>query len=132
AGHRRVGRHRVAPGRPPAPAGPAPRGQGAHSMSDHPTEPRRPRLPPVAYPVLGLVLGGILVFSFSRVLLAVSKDAAPVIALLLAVNILIGPAHVAAGSGLLSRPACSPLRVLAAQPTVGVGLLALNLMKRPV
>ena len=50
----------------------------------------RPVLPPVAYPMLGLVFGGILVFSFSRVLLAVSKTSAAAIALLMALNVLIG------------------------------------------
>ena len=101
-------------------------------MSDRPTEPRRPRLPPVAYPVLGLVLGGILVFSFSRVLLAVSKDYAVVIALLLAVNILIGAALVASGARVRRRPASFPLLVVGGLAIVGVGLLALNLKEKPV
>jgi hypothetical protein len=71
------------------------------------TPSRSPRLPPVAYPLLGLVFGAILVFSFSRILLAVSKDAAPVIALLVA------PEHPGGGGpGGLREPSPSPARVL--------------------
>ena len=68
-------------------------------MSDPTREPqeKRPALPPVAYPILGLVFGGILVFSFSRVLLAVTKATAPAIGLLMALNILVGASMVAYG-----------------------------------
>jgi len=95
--------------------------------------PRRgPVLPPIAYPVLGLVFGGILVYSFSRVLLAVKKDWAPVIGVLMALNVLVGAALVAYGSRVRRRPASFPLLVGAAAGVIGIGVLALNLNQQPV
>lgn len=93
--------------------------------------PRRPMLPPLAYPVIALVFGAILVFSFSRVLLAVSKDAAPAIALLMALNVLVGAALVAYGGRVRRRPVSFPLLVLGAAGVIGLGLFALNLNERP-
>src|SRR3989442_14774352 len=77
-------------------------------MSDEAPE-HRPALPPVAYPLLGLVFGGILVWSFSRVLLAVKKEWAPVIALLMALNVLIGAAAGAYGVRGRRRASAFPL-----------------------
>jgi plastocyanin len=103
-------------------------------MSDRPArEPEggRPSLPPVAYPILGLIFGGILVFSFSRVLLAVTRSTAPAIGLLMALNILVGAALVAYGGRVRRRPASFPLLVVGSVAVIGVGLFALNLESRP-
>src|SRR5439155_25775337 len=125
-----LGRPRVGPGRTRASArGPGPNEGGP--VSDQ--APRRgPVLPPIAYPVLGLVFGGILVYSFSRVLLAVKKDWAPVIGVLMALNVLVGAALVAYGSRVRRRPASFPLLVGAAAGVIGIGVLALNLNEQPV
>jgi plastocyanin len=88
---------------------------------------RGPLLPPVAYPLLGLVFGGILVFSFSRVLLAVKKEYAPAIAMLVALNVLVGTSLVAYGRRVRRRPASFPLLLAAAAGVVAIGVLALNL-----
>jgi plastocyanin len=93
-------------------------------MSDHD---RRPTLPPIAYPVLGVVFGGVLVWSFSRILLAVDKKQAAAIALLMALNILIGAALVAYGRRVRRRPASYPLLMGAGGLVIAAGILALNL-----
>ena len=95
--------------------------------TEEPSEPQGPRLPPVAYPLLGLVFGGILVWSLSRVLLAVKKDYAPAIALLVSLNVLVGAALVAYGSRVRRRPASFPLLLGAGACVVAIGLVALNL-----
>ncbi|HJP65316.1 MAG TPA: hypothetical protein VKA30_03315, partial [Actinomycetota bacterium] len=102
-------------------------------MSDHPNADngKRPTLPPVAYPLLGLVFGGILVFSFSRVLLAVTRDTAPAIGLLMALNILIGAALVAYGGRVRRRPASFPLLMVGGLAIIAVGVFAINLEGRP-
>jgi plastocyanin len=99
---------------------------------DEAPPPRRPLLPPLGYPVIALVFGAILVFSFSRVLLAVSKDAAPAIALLMALNVLVGAALVAYGGRVRRRPVSFPLLMIGAAGVIGLGLFALNLNERPV
>jgi plastocyanin len=91
----------------------------------------RPALPPVAYPLLGLVFGGILVFSFSRILLAVSKTSAAAIALLMALNILIGAGLVAYGSRVRRRPVSFPLLVIGGLALIGVGVAAAGLEGEP-
>lgn len=96
-------------------------------MSDETPGRRRPVLPPVAYPLIGLVFGAILVFSFSRILLAVRKDWAPAIALLMALCVLAGAGLVAYGSRVRRRPASFPLLVVAAGAVVAVGVAAMNL-----
>lgn len=90
-------------------------------------KPKRPSYPPVAYPLFALVFGGILVFFFSRVLLAVSKEAAPVIGLLMALNILVGGALIAYGGRVRHRPASFPLLMLGGVALLAVGVFALNL-----
>src|SRR6266487_6936024 len=84
---------------------------GAHqAMNEEPSEPTGPRLPPIAYPALAVAFVAVLVWSFSRILLAVStlhlhtagidiggKTVAAAIAMLVALNVLIGSALVAYG-----------------------------------
>jgi plastocyanin len=86
-------------------------------------EPRR-GMPPIAYPLLAVAFGGALVWSFSRVLLAVNKDQAVAIAILMALNILVGAALIAYGSRVRRRPAAMPFLILAGLAVIGVGLLA--------
>lgn len=85
--------------------------------------PRR-AMPPIAYPLLAVAFGGALVWSFSRVLLAVGKDQAVAIAVLMALNILVGAALIAYGSRVRRRPAAMPFLVLAGLAVIGVGLVA--------
>jgi plastocyanin len=82
------------------------------------------RLPPIAYPLLALVFGGILVWSFSRVLLAVSEYQAVAIGTLMALNILVGGALVAYGRRVRRRPTSWPLLVTAGLAVVAVGIVA--------
>jgi plastocyanin len=96
------------------------------------TPERPPRFPPVAYPLLGLVFGGILVFSFSRILLAVKKEYAPAIALLMSLNVLVGTALVAYGKRVRRRPASFPLLLAAGAGVVAIGVIALNLQPAQV
>ncbi|MFN2590844.1 MAG: cupredoxin domain-containing protein [Actinomycetota bacterium] len=98
-------------------------------MSDQPPHAGSPRpaLPPVAYPLLAFVFGGILVFSLSRVLLAVSKAAAPVIGLLVAINVLVAAALIAYGGRVRRRPASFPLLVVSGIVVIAVGLVAAGL-----
>jgi plastocyanin len=98
-------------------------------MSEKPTEPeveepRPPRLPGVAYPLLGALFGGILVWSFSRILLASGKDQAVAIATLMALNILVGSALIAYGRRVRGRPLVFPLLIFAAVALVAVGGVA--------
>lgn len=92
---------------------------------------RSPRLPPIAYPILGTLFGGALVWAFSRVLLAVSAEAARAIALFMAVNILIGAALVAYGRRVRRRPASFPLLLLAFALMIAAGIVSLNLTASP-
>src|SRR2546426_2751004 len=100
-------------------------------MSDEAPE-HRPALPPVAYPLLGLVFGGILVWSFSRVLLAVKKEWAPVIGLLMALNVLVGAAVVAYGSRGRRRPTAFPLLVAGGAGGILLCALAVDLPAPPL
>jgi plastocyanin len=105
-------------------------------MSDHSDEleparvpepaPERPRgLPPVAIPIVALFGMLILVFSASRILLAVSHAAASAIALFLALNVLAGAALVSAGKWVRNRPASFPMIVLSGLLVVAGGAMAL-------
>jgi plastocyanin len=102
-------------------------------MSDQPApqDRRRPSLPPVAYPLLALVFGGILVFSLSRVLLAVSTQQAVIVGLLVAVNVLIAAGLIAYGGRVRRRPASFPLLVVSGLAVIGMGLLGLGLEGHP-
>lgn len=82
-------------------------------------------IPPVAIPILALFGMLILVFSASRILLAVSHAAASGIALFLALNILVGAALVSAGRWVRNRPASFPLIVLAGVLFVAGGAVAM-------
>jgi plastocyanin len=84
---------------------------------------RRP-LPPLAYPLLAVLFGGSLVWSFSRVLLAVGKDQAVAIAILMALNILVASALIAYGSRVRRRPAALPFLALAVMAVIAIGLVA--------
>ena len=83
-----------------------------------------PRLTPLAYPLLALVFGGILVWSVSRVLLAVSANAAVAVGTLLSLNILIGAALVAYGGRVRGRPAALPFLVGAGVAVVAAGVVS--------
>jgi plastocyanin len=127
-------------------------------MSDHATppddreadqqddDPDRPRLPGVAYPFIGILFAGALVWSFSRVLLAASgfdfsiggwkirmapKDVAVAIALFTAANVLVGAALVAYGRRVRGRTVAMPLLVLAAVVVFVAGGVGLALGDRP-
>ena len=109
-----------APARAPSPTpglagGLTPHGDGG---------PKRGGPPPIAYPLLAIVFGGILVWSFSRILLTVNKKAAAAIALLTALNILIGAALVAYGRRVRNRPVAFPFLLGAAAVVVAVGAVA--------
>ncbi len=115
----------------PGPAGglqPAHPAAGARSSS---APDRRPLLPPVAYPLVAVLFGGAFVWSFSRILLTVSKKAAPAIALLMAMNILVGAALVAYGTRVRRRPTGSPLILGAGLAVIVAGLVAFNLGDKP-
>jgi plastocyanin len=95
-------------------------------MSQHPASPdpedtREPRLPGVAYPLLAVVFGGILVWSFSRILLAVDKDQAVAVAILMALNILVASALVAYGRRIRGRPLVFPFLIIAAVALIALG-----------
>jgi plastocyanin len=83
---------------------------------------RSPRLPPIAYPLLGLLFGAALVWAFAEIMFVLSehrldvggislsgKTVAAVVALLMAANILIGGALVAYGGRVRRRPSSFPL-----------------------
>jgi len=93
-------------------------------MNDLDRDGRAGRLPGVAYPLIAVVLGGILVWSFSRILLAVGKDQAVAISSLMSLNILVGAALVAYGRRVRNRPVVLPFLVGAAGAVVAVGVVA--------
>jgi plastocyanin len=83
-----------------------------------------PRLPGFAYPLLAVLFAGVLVWSFSRILLAVDKNQASAIALLMALNLLIGAALIAYGTRVRKRPAAFPFLVAAALVLVAGGAVS--------
>src|SRR5213593_1353410 len=93
-------------------------------MNDVDRREREGRLPGVAYPLIAVVLGGVLVWSFSRILLAVGKDEAVAIASLMSLNILVGAALVAYGRRVRGRPVALPFLMGAAGVLVAVGVVA--------
>src|SRR5437773_8577376 len=93
-------------------------------MNDVGGDERAGRLPGLAYPLIAVVLGGILVWSFSRILLAVGKDEAVAIASLMSLNILVGAALVAYGRRVRGRPVALPFLMGAAGVLVAVGVVA--------
>ena len=100
----------------------------ARTWSEHPswTRPVRQRvssrlLAPVGLPVGGFLLAALIAVSMSRILLAVSKDAATIVALLAAVAILSACAWVASRPRLGSSVIMA-LSVLAATSMVGAGI----------
>jgi plastocyanin len=93
-------------------------------MNDLDRDQRAGRLPGVAYPLIALILGGILVWSFSRILLAVGKDQAVAISSLISLNILVGAALVAYGRRVRGRPVALPFLLGAAGLVVVVGVVA--------
>ena len=96
-------------------------------------EERGPRLAPFAYPLLALLFGGILVWSVSRVLLAVSANAAVAVGTLLSLNILIGAALVAYGGRVRGRPTALPLLIGAGIAVVAAGVVSATVVgERPV
>lgn len=103
----------------------------AHEPAAAEGDERPPRLPPAAYPLLGLLFGGILVWALSRILLVVSAAVAAVIALFVALNILVGAALVAYGPRVRRRPVAFPLLLGAAVLIVGAGVVAASFGDRP-
>ncbi len=89
-----------------------------------PPEAPRFNLPAVAYPVVALLFMLALVWSFSRILLAVTKDQAPAIALVMALNILVGAALIAHGRRVRHRPNALPLLLVGALLLIAAGTLA--------
>jgi plastocyanin len=107
---------------------------------------KAPRLPPIAYPLLGLVFGAVLVWSFSRILLASpditidlplihldleGKYVAVVVATFMALNILVGSALVAYGRRVRRRPASFPLVMAGGLTVVVAGIVAFTFGDRP-
>jgi plastocyanin len=104
-------------------------------------EPTRGGLPPILYPVLALLFIGLLVFSFSRILLALSeieevdlpfvdlsgKIVTALVALFAAMNILVGAALVAYGRRVRGLPASWPLLAAAAVVVIAGGIVALGI-----
>jgi plastocyanin len=105
-----------------------------------------PRFPPIAYPLLALVFAAVLVWSFSRILLAApditidlgpihvsleGKYVAVVVAILMALNILVGSALVAYGRRVRRRPASFPLVVAGGMIVVATGIVAFTFGDRP-
>lgn len=82
------------------------------------------RLPPLAFPILAFVFGAALVWSFSRILLVVNKYVAAAIALLTAINILVGAALVAFGGRVRRRPAAYPFLLLSGAAVIVAGVVA--------
>jgi plastocyanin len=108
-------------------------------------EPERHGVPPILYPVFALLFGGALVWAFSRILLAVSdrtisiggihvagKYATAVIALLMALNVLVGAALVAYGGRVRQRPASYPLLLGAGVLVIAGGITAMTFGKPAV
>jgi len=94
--------------------------------------PEGPRLPGFAYPLLAVAFAGVLVWSFSRVLLAVDKEQATAIALLMALNLLVGAALIAYGTRVRRRPVAFPFLIMAALVVVaGGGVTAVVFGDRP-
>src|SRR5437867_5728977 len=91
---------------------------------EHEEVPAGPRLPGFAYPLIAVVFAGVLVWSFSRILLAVDKDQAAAIALLMALNLLIGAALIAYGTRVRKRPAAFPFLLVAALALIAGGTVA--------
>jgi plastocyanin len=100
-------------------------------MSEETTGRQPGRLPPIFYPLFAVVFGGILVWSFSRILLTVNKTAAAAIALLTALNVLIGAALVAYGPRVRQRSAAFPLVAGAAIAIVAAGIVAFTFGDHP-
>ncbi|HEY3211020.1 MAG TPA: cupredoxin domain-containing protein [Actinomycetota bacterium] len=91
---------------------------------EHEEVPAGPRLPGFAYPLIAVVFAGVLVWSFSRILLAVDKNQAAAIALLMALNLLIGAALIAYGTRVRKRPAAFPFLLVAALALIAGGAVA--------
>lgn len=129
-----------------APAGAEAHGEPAPSPQPGMTHggPAGHGLPPIAYPFFAVLFGGALVWAFSRILLAISdrtitigglhiegKAATAAIALLTALNVLIGAALVAYGSRVRRRPASFPLLLGAGVLLIAGGVTAMSLGTPP-
>ena len=126
---------------------PDPEDRGARSGPAGPGGPSQGRdrlVPPIAYPILALLFGGALVWSFSRILLAISdhtikigslhvdgKKATAAIALLMALNVLVGAALVAYGGRVRRRPASYPLLLGAGLVLIAGGVTATTIGAPP-
>jgi plastocyanin len=93
------------------------------------TEPRRRFTWGIGLPVAALLFLGVLIFAFSRILLAVPESLAPWIALLFAVNILIGSALAAMLQGRRSFAFLIGFLVLT---IIGGGIAGAVVGERPV
>jgi len=67
-----------------------------------------------------------MVWAFSRILLAVSKDVATLLAIFVALNVLVGAALVAYGRRVRGRPSALPLLVIAGVVVIAAGVVAVN------
>jgi plastocyanin len=86
--------------------------------------PSGPHLPGFAYPLIAVAFAAVLVWSFSRILLAVDKNQASAIALLMAMNLLIGAALIAYGGRVRRRPAAFPFLLIASLVVIAGGTVA--------
>jgi plastocyanin len=83
-----------------------------------------PRLPGFAYPLIAVLFAAVLVWSFSRILLAVDKNQASAIALLMAMNLLVGAALIAYGGRVRRRPAAFPFLLVASLLLIAGGTVS--------
>jgi plastocyanin len=86
--------------------------------------PSGPRLPGFAYPLIAVLFAAVLVWSFSRILLAADKNQASAIALLMAMNLLVGAALIAYGGRVRRRPAAFPFLLVAGLALIAGGTVA--------
>jgi plastocyanin len=94
---------------------------------EEPVTEEQPRhLPALAYPLLAVLFAGSLVWAFSRILLASSAHLAAAIAMLMALNILIGAALIAYGGRVRRRPATFPFLVVAGLALIAVGIVTMT------
>lgn len=84
------------------------------------TEPRRRFTLGILIPLVSLLAGAAVVFSISRVLLAASESLAPVIGLLIAMNVLVAAAL---ASGFPGRRTIAALLVAVGVPILAVGVV---------
>ena len=93
----------------------------ASASASYNTEVRRRMLFPLEFPVLGAVIGAVVVYSFSRIMLYLSKEAGPIVFIVVASLILAG-GIVFAVKPKLSKGFVGGICAVAMLALVGTGL----------